>query len=181
MEAVIEAPPELIWKLWIETNNWGTYRIPFLRDSRTVTEEIATAVGSTQQADKFYQILDGRVFDSNADRREGKVWSSYFFQYYNVKWPFTDRWTICKVSNDERESDKGIYKAQWSHVAGNVRTLEGTLLLEPFEGNRKRTYMDYRLESDPGGFIPKFLVKVAVEKSMPAAIKAIRREALKRK
>ena len=53
------------------------------------------------------------------------------------------------------------------------------MILQPFEGNPSRTRMVYIADVHPGAWVPRFLMKNVVTKSMPDAIKAIRRAAAK--
>lgn len=178
VEGVIEAPPELVWQIFYQANEWRRYGLPSLADSRSVTEEIAREVGSSQKAGDFYKVLGERVFDPSLVRRKRSTWTSYAFQFYNIPWPLADRWMIVKTDFDETGLGKGVYKAQWTKAAGNVRTVDGTLLLTPFEGN-KRTLVSYDVVTDPGSNVPKFILRWGVKKTMPAAVRAIRNEAKK--
>lgn len=177
MEGVIEAPPELVWRLYIQANDWKRYQLPTLIDSRGVSPGVLERVGTSQHVEDFYRVGGGEFVDPTKERRRGAKWLNRTFQYYNVPWPVADRWFILKSENDETRSPEGFYKAEFKKVAGNVRTLDGTITFEVFRGNPKRTLMVYEVKSDPGSFVPKFLVRWGVRKTMPEAIRTIRREA----
>ena len=179
MEGVIQAPTEVVWKLFLDADAWRRYRFPTLADSRAVTAEIAKEVESTKKVEDFYQAIGDRVFDPMKERKTGGVWESYTFQYYDVPWPVANKWMIVKNINDETHIAEGVYKGSWTKAAGNVRTLSGEMKLEPFESDRNLTRMVYYVESDPGSSVPKFLLKWGVKKTMPQAIRVIRREAAK--
>ncbi len=177
MEGVINAPSESVWKLFLRTNDWKYYRLPNLTDSRAVTEDIVREVGTNQKAKAFYEVLGDQVINPVRHRNPTGIWSSYTFQYYDLPWPLADKWMVVKNKNDEREGPQGVYKIEWYCVAGNVKTMSGSMILEPFVENKDMTRMEYHVLSNPGSKVPRFLIKWGVRSTMPAAIRAIRRVA----
>jgi hypothetical protein len=179
MEGVIEAPPKILWRLFVQANDWKNYRLPELADSRAVSDEVAREAQSFNKVEEFYKLLDGRTFDPMDGQKPNSVWTNYTFQYYDLPWPVSNKWVVLKNVNDETQSSKGIYRCSWEKSAGNVKTLSGDFRLEPFEGNSNRTLMHYRVETDPGASVPKFLMKWGVKNSLPQAMFVIRRESAK--
>ena len=177
MEGLIEAPSDLIWRLYIQENDWKRYGLPSLLDSRAVSEEITHSLRDSKKVEDFYSALGNSVFDPTKERRLDGRWTNDMFQYYYVPWPLANRWFIVEMHFDETESARGIYRAEWTKAAGNVQANNGTILFEPFPGDPKKTRMLYTVEADPGSSVPRFLVRWAVRKTMPAAILAIRKEA----
>ncbi len=177
MAGVIQAPPDVVWRLFIHANDWKQYGIPNMLDSRSVTAEIASAAAGSDKVEEFYKVMGGRVIDTLTYQKPGGVWTDYTFQHYDLPWPVANRWMVVKNANDETRRGEGIFRCSWVKVAGNVRTIEGSLILKPFSDDRGRTLMEYNVRSDPGSSVPRFLVKWGVKKSMPAAIRAIRRAA----
>ncbi len=177
MEGVIDAPPLVVWRIFIQVNEWKKYGLPNLTDSRALPETLALQSAGLKKAADFYSIIGDRVFDATENEVTGHVWINYAFQYYNLPWPVADRWMVMKNVNNEKERDKGVFHCEWSKVGGNVNTINGNVLIEPFQGDPKRTRMEYYVESDPGSSIPKFLLKWGIKRTLPAAIKIIRREA----
>lgn len=177
MEGVIEAPTDLVWRLYIQANDWKRYGLPSLIDSRAVSQEVTELAAKDEKVEHFYKALGNRFFDPNSWRRKGEKWVNFSFQYFNIPWPVADRWYVVRTLNDETKSGTGIYRAEFTRAAGNIRTLEGTIQFEPFQGDRNLTRMEYHVRSDPGSFVPRFLVKWGVRKTMPGSIRAIRREA----
>ena len=176
MEAVIEAPPEIVWKLFVQANDWKKYHV---HDSRALSPEMMEQAPSADSVEDIYKIIGDQTFDPLSQRLVGKTWEAGTFQYYDLKWPLEDRWVVFTSHHDETDMKKGIYRSAWSKLGGNVRLYEGSLLLEPFEDDHHRTHLQYSVESHLGGFVPKFLVRWAVGKSIPEVIKAIRREAVR--
>lgn len=184
MEAVIEAPPERVWRLYIRANDWTGYGIPFLIDSRAVGEAMVEEISRCRRVRDVYAVLNGA--DPLARRRPAGsaggsgLWTNHVFQYINVKWPLKNRWVLLENRHDERRAAHAVFRSAWKDVAGDMRLNEGTILLEPFQENRTgsagggRTRLVYEIRAHPGSFVPKFLLKMAVKKSMPEAVQAIR-------
>ena len=86
---------------------------------------------------------------------------------------------IVKNTYDETKSSQGIYRVEWTKVAGDVKTMEGYFLVEPFGNTGDRTLLTYEVRSNPGSRVPRFLLKWGVKKAMPASIRATRRQATK--
>jgi uncharacterized protein YodC (DUF2158 family) len=179
MDGVIEAPPKIVWRLFVQANEWKSYHFPELADSRAVPEDVAQQAESVKKVEDFYKLLGNQTYDPMRDQKPGTVWINATFQYYDLPWPVSNRWIVLRNSNDETQSAKGVYRCTWEKRAGNVRTMSGEFRLEPFEGNPNRTLMLYRVETDPGASVPRFLMKWGVKKSLPAAMRIIRRESAK--
>ncbi|HEX5036728.1 MAG TPA: hypothetical protein VFX30_06185 [bacterium] len=181
MEGVVEAPPEVVWRLFIQANDWNGYHLPEMIDCRAVDEAILAQAKDTKKVDVFYKAMGDRTVDPVADRAKGSTWRNYTFQFFNLPWPVSDRWYIIENFADETNSAEGVYKTRWESRAGNIRSLTGELHLQPFEGDKSRTLLRYRVDTDPGASIPKFLLKWGVKKSLPAAMRVIRRESIRLK
>jgi hypothetical protein len=181
MDGVVNAPPETVWRLFIYANDWNGYHLPELIDCRAVDAQVLSDAKDAKKVGALYKILGDRVIDPVADRKVGSTWSNYTFQLFNLPWPVSDRWYIIENSADETKGAEGVYRTTWESRAGNIRSLSGELKLEPFDGDKNRTLLHYRVDTDPGAAIPRFLLKWGVKKSLPAAMTVIRREAVKRK
>lgn len=179
MEGVVDAPPKVVWRLFVQANDWKYYKLPQLADSRAVSEEVAQASVPLKKVEEFYKMLGERSFDAMDGQKPNAIWTNYTFQYYDLPWPVSNKWIVLKNENDETQSSKMIYRCSWEKSAGNVKTLSGDFRLEPFEGDPKRTFLHYRVETNPGSFVPKFLMKWGVKKSLPTAMRIIRRESAK--
>lgn len=179
MEGVIETPSDLVWRLYIQINDWRTYGLPALMDSRALTKEMAEEIRSVKKLEEAYHILGDQVVNPVKDRRKGVVWVGYGLEYYDLPWPVANRWMVLKYLYDETRAFEGIYKVTWSKLGGNVETMDGEMLIQPFEGESKKALMQYNVTADPGSSVPKFLMKWGVKKTMPAVIRAIRRTAEK--
>ena len=177
MEVVIQAPPALVWKLFTSSNDWNSYGVPFLLDTRAVNRDIAELVQESDDVQDVYGAIGTRTFDPYEKRRAGEKWPSYVFQFVDVKWPLDDRWVISFNKHDEGRASQGIYAMEWEKVAGDVRIYRGEMILRPFDGNPQMTRLVYVIDIHPGSFVPRFLLKGVVTHSFPDAIHAIRRAA----
>jgi len=181
MEGVVQAPPDIVWRLFIYANDWKKYGLPDLIDCRAVNEAVLEQVKDTKKVEDFYKALGNQVIDPVEHRLSRSQWENDTFQFFNMPWPVSDKWFVIRNSADETRSAEGIYKTTWEKKAGNIRDLHGELDLEPFEGNKNATYLRYHVETDPGSAIPRFLIKWGVKRSFPAAMVVIRRESVKLK
>jgi hypothetical protein len=179
MEGVVQAPPKIVWRLFIHANEWTKYKLPQLVDSRALSEEVALGAVPLKKVEDFYKLLGDRIFDATQNQKSKATWNNHTFQYYDLPWPVSNKWMVMRNTNDETEGEKGIYRCQWEKIAGNLRSLKGEFRIEPFAGDSKRTLLFYRVETDPGSGVPRFLLKWGVKKSLPAAMRVIRRESLR--
>lgn len=179
MRGVVEAPPKVVWRLFIQANEWKNYKLPQMIDSRAVSEDVAQKAEALKKVEEFYALVGERTFDPLEKQVNLTSWSNHTFQYYDLPWPVSNKWIVMKNENDETQSEKGVYRSTWVKTAGNVRSLSGEFRLEPFEGDPKRTLLFYRVETDPGSGVPKFLLRWGVKKSLPAAMRVIRRESIR--
>ncbi len=179
MQGVVQASPEVVWELFIQANDWKRYRIPHLTDSRAVTPDVASAVSASEHVEDYYKAAGATVVNPVAGRKKGQVWVNHSFQYYNLPWPVANKWMVVKTQNDESRSAEHRFRGEWTKTAGNVRSVDGNIVIEPFDNSPQLTLMTYYATSDPGSAVPKFLLKWGLKKTMPATLEAIRREAAK--
>lgn len=179
MEGVVYAPPRVVWRLFAQANEWPRYKLPQLIDCRAVSDEVAQQAVPLKKVEDYYKLVGDQVFDPLVNQKSNSMWTNHTFQYFDLPWPVSNKWIVMKNQNDETEGGKGIFRSSWAKIAGNVRTLSGEIRLSPFEGDPQKTLLFYRVETDPGSGVPKFLLKWGVKKSLPAAMHVIRREAIK--
>lgn len=180
MVGMIPAPPHLVWEIYIDVEEWFRIGIPRLIDSRLVNDKVVGQVKETHDADDFYNALGPQIFSIKPLRRRGGEWRHLHFQFYNVPWPVSNKWMVLDMKDIETKSGSGIYRAEWTLAAGNLKSMEGYIQFEPYKGDRNKTRLEYYVRVDPGSSVPKFLVRWGVNKAMPRTIDATRREALRR-
>ena len=180
MAGVVKAPPSVVWELFIDSDAWPRYGIPRLLDSRLVSRELAAAMKTEKKVDDFYASLGTQQVPLKGQRRAGGKWTHFAFQHYDVPWPVKNRWMIVDTQDNETASGEGRYLAALKLAGGNLKMMEGEFRLSRFEGDPRRTLLEYSVRTDPGAHVPRFLVKWGVKKIMPAVIEAIRRQAKKK-
>ncbi|MBI2083626.1 MAG: hypothetical protein HYT76_08705 [Deltaproteobacteria bacterium] len=180
MVATIPAPPQFVWEIYIDVNQWDKIGIARLIDSRLVNLKIVEQVKETDDVDDLYEALGPQVFSVEPLRRKGGEWRHLHFQFFNVPWPISNKWLVLDMKDIETRSERGIYRAEWTLAAGNLESMEGYIQFEPNQGDRKTTRLEYYVKVNPGSHVPKFLVRWAVNSAMPRTIQAIRRETVRR-
>jgi hypothetical protein len=178
MLAVVFAPPEKVWKAFVNGNKWKNRGIPTMAESMMLTEEQAMTVvkQGLKNNEDIYTIAGKKGISSVTGRRPQGKWKSYGYQYYDFPWPVSDRWMVIDTDLDETKSSQGIYRMDFRKIAGNIRTLKGFCNITPFEGNPNLTLFDYQADSHPGVSLPKVFIKWGVQRAMPLVVNSLRKE-----
>ena len=177
MQVVIEAPPEQVWELYTQNNNWKLYKIPTLVDSRALNESFVNELKNSKvkKVRRFYSLLADRFHDPYATRHRGGKWESFAFQYYDLPWPVDNKWLVLKQIHDESKTSSSVFASESFGVGGNIKSFYSSAVFKPFENNPNRTLMDYKVTVDTGYPVPKFLLAWGTEQTLPRVMKAIRR------
>lgn len=176
MVGVVDAPPEIVWQVLNDVNNFKNF-MPRTRNSMAVAPEKIPVIlqrGATR-AEEVEQLLGPIPADPASYRIPGGTYTVYFYSDLDLPWPCNNRWYIIKGLRNETRADQHFYQSSWSLVTGNLRENSGEWILEPF--GLAKTKAIYRLCTDPGGSIPKFLVTQGTCTTMPQIIKAVRKQA----
>lgn len=176
MMGVIDAPPEIVWEVINDVNNFKNF-MPRTRNSMAVAPEKIPLILQKRptQAAEVEKLLGPIPADPASYRVPGGSYTVYFYSDLNFPWPCNNRWYIIKGVKDETKAAQHYYHSSWSLVIGNLKENSGEWLLEPF--GPAKTKAVYRLCTDPGGGIPKFLVKQGTCSTLPQIIKAVRKRA----
>jgi START domain len=131
-------------------------------------------------SDHFVEFMPYIVEASTVARETSSVW----YLYQRISPPFvSDRdYTLRQKSSEDPQH--GRYELQWE--AANSRgpaARDGVVRVENCTGayvvqgidSGERTRLTYRLRTDPGGSIPKWLANQANRESVPALLQAIAR------
>jgi len=173
---VINVPPETVWQVITENNNFKKF-MPQTLDSLIVTKEQVAKVlkKNPKKRSQIENLLNNTVSHPLLYRSPGKKGVVYFYSLLDFPWPISNRWYIIKINRDETRAAEHIYFDSWDMEIGNLKTNQGFWLLEPFgEGCTKTTY---QLLIDPGGHIPKFFIDIGTKVTMPNVIRAVREQA----
>lgn len=173
---VINVPPETVWQVITDNNNFKKF-MPQTLDSLIVAKEKVAKIlkKNPKKHSQMKSLLNKKVSHPLPHRSPGKKGVVYFYSLLDFPWPISNRWYIIKINRDETRAAEHIYFDSWDMEIGNLKTNQGFWLLEPFgEGCTKTTY---QLLIDPGGHIPKFFIDIGTKVTMPNVIRAVREQA----
>lgn len=178
MTGIIDAPPEIVWQVITDVNNFKYFMPRTLNSMEVTPKQVAEIVAKKPTEAKEVEKLLGSSFVNPADYRvPGGKYTVYHYSNLNFPWPCSNRWYIIKGVMDETEAAQHRYHSSWSLVLGNLKTNSGEWILEPYGNNQTKAI--YRINTDPGGAIPGFLVEEGTRSTMPEIIKAVRERATK--
>lgn len=153
-EGVIDAPPEKVWRVLREYEQYGK-RMPYVHEARIIHEENGGKVAYvyTLLALPFVQRRDYvlRLVDES-EWSEGRGFLKISWSIDNSRAPQKQRDVVRMELND------------------------GSWMLEPLEDGRS-TRVVYSLHCDPGGALPKWIVNMANGTAIPEVFTALRRNA----
>lgn len=176
---VVAAPPAKVWEVVTDANNFREF-LPRMINSRLVRfaelkKILQERPGSAAGVEA---LLGSDPPNLTSFRIPGRKYLGYFYGHLEVPWPLRDRWYIVRVQWDETQAARQIYSCSWSLLLGNLREYRGEWRVEPFGGNRTR--LTYRVMTDPGGLVPKFVVEEFTTKTLPQVIAGVRRRVASR-
>jgi ribosome-associated toxin RatA of RatAB toxin-antitoxin module len=176
MTAIIKAPPEVVWKVITDVNSFKYFMPRTLNSLAVAPGKIPEIVAKKPTQAKEVEKLLGSTFVNPADFRvPGGKYTVYHYSDLELPWPCSNRWYILKGVQDETQAAQHRYHTSWSLVLGNLKTNSGEWILAPYGTNETKAI--YRINTDPGGAIPGFLVQEGTCSTMPQIIKAVRERA----
>jgi ribosome-associated toxin RatA of RatAB toxin-antitoxin module len=92
-----------------------------------------------------------------------------------VKMPFPLRDLTSVTDGIHTEVPGERYSREWQLVEGDYHSNSGSWLLVPFDGEKARTLVVYRLHAEPKLRLPRAIKQLATEKAVPRLIAQIRR------
>ncbi len=178
MTGIINAPPEVVWQVITDVNSFKYFMPRTLNSMAVAPEKIPEIVKEKPTQAKEVEKLLGPTFVDPANYRvPGGKYTVYHYSNLDFPWPCSNRWYILKGIQDETQAAQHHYRSSWSLVIGNLKTNSGEWILEPYGNNQTKAI--YRLNTDPGGAIPGFIVQEGTCSTMPQIIKAVRERAAK--
>jgi hypothetical protein len=174
VRGVVDAPPEMVWQVISDVNHFEEF-MPRILNSQVVTPEKVQEILQKKptKAQEVGEILSPTPPDPALFRVPGQRYVEYNYGHVDLPWPLGDRWYILKMLRDESQAAKHQYIASWSLVIGNLQENRGECRVEPF--GEHKTLLIYRLITDPGGFVPPFLVKRGTYITLPKIITSVRK------
>ena len=176
MVGVIDAPPEIVWQVISDVNNYQNFMPRTLNNMAVAPEKIPAILHrQAPRAEEVEQLLGPTPPDPDLYRIPGGTYTVYIYSSLEFPWPCNNRWCIVKALRNETQAARHVYRTSWSLVTGNLEENSGGWILEPFGSDKTKAV--YQLCTDPGGYIPKFLVNQGARITMPQIIKAVRKQA----
>jgi len=178
MTAIIKAPPEIVWRVITDLNNYQFFMPRTLKSMALAPEKVAVIVKKhPTRAEEVEKLLGPIPLNPAKYRIPGGKYTVYHYSNLDLPWPCSNRWYIVRVVDDETRAAQHYYYLTWSLVFGNFKENSGQWILEPYDTNE--TKATYRLRTDLGSAIPGFLIKYGSRTTMPDIIKAVRKRAAK--
>ncbi len=176
MIGVIDDSPEIVWRVITDVNNFKYFMPRTLKSMAVPAQKIPLILQRHPCRAEEVEALIGPVPANPASYRiSGGKYSAYHYSRLDLPWPCSNRWYILKGLYDETQAAQHRYHSSWSLVIGNMQENSGEWILEPFGTGKTKAI--YRVNTDPGGAIPGFLVKEGTGSTMPQIIKAVRERA----
>jgi ribosome-associated toxin RatA of RatAB toxin-antitoxin module len=178
MTAIINAPPEIVWQIITDVNNFKSF-MPRTKASMAVAPEKIPLILQKKptRAQEVEKLIGPTPANPASSRIPGGKYTIYHFSNLDFPWPCSNRWYIVKSVQDETRAAQHDYHITWSLVIGNLKENSGEWILEPYDTNQTKAI--YRLSTDPGGAIPGFLIKQGTCSTLPQIITAVRERAAK--
>lgn len=171
---IVDAPANIVWQVIGDNNNFREF-MPNTEQSKVVDKiKIPIIEEKNPKNAKEVMKIIGEEVDPKIYHLTGRKYSIYYFSLLNLPWPAEDRWYIIMLDRDETHATHGIYRSSWNLVTGNLKDNYGSWHLEPY--GEERTKVTYKLFSDPGGNIPKWLINWQAPRILKNIIKAVRKE-----
>ena len=160
----IQAPPDMVWAAILDANHHADVypRITrsFCMTEASVTDTQKKGLRNGATVDRLYK--KGKCNPPDM-RKAGEVWSYSLFQEIDYPFPLSDRWMITNAENDETQSAQGIFKQKGQLIYGRQDIYEFSLEASPHPKYPGQTYFKMYIWSDPGGFIPDWMIKQATK------------------
>ncbi|MFW6122739.1 MAG: SRPBCC family protein [Thermodesulfobacteriota bacterium] len=171
---VVAAPPEEVWEVVTDANNFQFFMPRMLRSRLLRPEEVKRILQARPTSAAAVEAGFGSAPPPEVAqfRVPGQKYPGYFFGQVKVPWPLGNRWYIIKLQYDESQAARHIYTSSWSLVTGNLKENRGEWKVEPF--GEDKTRLTYRVVTDPGGLVPNFIVEKFTAQTLPQIIIGVR-------
>jgi ribosome-associated toxin RatA of RatAB toxin-antitoxin module len=171
---MVAASPEKVWEVVTDANSFQEFLPRMIRSRLVRFEELQRILPERPaSAAAVEAILSSSPPEVAHFRIPGQKYMGYFYGNLKVPWPLGNRWYIVRVQWDESQAARHTYTCSWSLIIGNLREYSGEWKVQPF-GDR-HTQLTYRAVTDPGGFVPKFVVEEFTTETLPEVIAGVRR------
>lgn len=166
---IVYYPIEEVWKILGQYNRYSEFMphmaVAFLINPAAISKLENVEISDWQQFEKDIENYKIDHFGPNP---------FYFYNRFNIPWPWKDRHYILKMVRNDTE-----YFSHWIEIIGNTKENRGSWKLVPFKGNDRKTLAIYTLFTDPGISLSPKLSKIGTKIALPGTIKALRKRLLK--
>lgn len=166
---IVYYPIEKVWEVLGEYNHYSEFMphtaVAFLINPAAISKLENLEISDWQQFEKDVENYRIDHFGTNP---------FYFYNRFNIPWPWKDRHYILKMERNDRE-----YFSHWIEIIGNTKENRGSWKLVPFRGNNRKTLAVYTLFTDPGIRLSPKLSKIGTKFALPGTIKGLRKRLLK--
>jgi hypothetical protein len=162
---VIDAPADAVWKALNDFNRFETF-MPRISTSFLVDQLALQEL--EKQASWKRDDLESVITRYRQEQIAADVF--YFYNVLDMPWPIRDRYYLLEMTRERTNR-----RLLWHLVVGNVRFAEGSWSLEVWGGDNSRTLALYASHFNPGVALPRFVLRVAVDKTLPGIIEGVRR------
>jgi len=161
-QGIVRAPIERVWSVLNESNEFENYMPNFLT-SWLIDRSAQPAVVCRRDWRR------GELERLLADYRLG-AWPGDTVLFYNVldmPFPISDRWYLLEMWRDP-----GSHTIRWNQLVGNLKMTRGSWELSSWAVGQ--TLATYTTVSIPGISLPRFLLDIGLNQSLPGVLRGLR-------
>lgn len=162
---IVDGPVDLVWAVLSNYNHFHEFfpRMPvtFIVDERVIEEINKKPEWNRKELEVL--LNDYRINELRSD-------TVYFYNVVDMPFPVSDRWYLLKMIRNPKE-----FYVYWSLVIGNMILNDGSWKLSRCVHNPNSTLATYTTCSNSGIRIPRFVMKIGMNKSLPGIIKGLRK------
>ena len=175
VNAVINAPPQLVWATLIDIARWPKW-LPMNRKAGFVSPTAATLITPENARDraKVLEINTQNPPLKDASQRSGH-WEQVAYEEYDLPWPLKNEWVVRKYKFDESAQ---LSRASWRRVDSKRDVDDGYWEVRSWKDGR--THLTYYYSVKAKENVPEVVFKGAVSLTVGSMIKALRHEVTKR-
>lgn len=160
-QGVIAAPLDRVWAVLNRSGEFADYMPNFLASwliDRSVQPEVICR-GDWHRGQLERLLAVHRLGDWSGD-------TVLFYNVLDMPFPVSDRWYLLEMWRD-RET----YTIGWNQLVGNLKTTRGSWELSPWAYGQ--TLATYTTVSIPGIALPRFLLEIGLNQSLPEVIRGL--------
>jgi hypothetical protein len=129
MTGIIDAPPEVVWQIITDVNNFKFFMPRTLNSMAVAAEKIPAIVQQRpSKAEEVEKLLGPTPANPASSRVPGGKYTVYLYSNLEFPWPCSNRWYIVKGQQDETQAAQQQYRSSWSLVIGNLLANSGPIL-----------------------------------------------------